>query len=79
MQEMVDILHQAEAMGAEAIVITEKDAVKIPAEVIHAGYDIPVYVICVEVNFQQGEREFRTLLQQRLAERLGPRSCRQKE
>jgi tetraacyldisaccharide-1-P 4'-kinase len=71
MQEMADILHQAERMGAEAIVITEKDAVKIPMEVIHAGISVPVYVICVEVNFQQGKDEFKTLLAQRLAAKLG--------
>ena len=71
MQEMADILHQAKRMGAEAIVITEKDAVKIPMEVIHAGISVPVYVICVEVNFQQGKEEFKNLLAQRLAAKLG--------
>lgn len=73
MQEMKDILQQAKNMGAEAIVITEKDAVKVPAEIIQAGMDIPVYVICVEVRFQQGSEEFRQLLEKRLAEQLGPR------
>ena len=76
MQEMADILHQAERMGAEAIVITEKDAVKIPMEVIHAGINIPVYVICVEVSFQQGKEEFNALLARRLAEKLGQRTER---
>ena len=76
MQEMKEILHQAERMGAEAIIITEKDAVKIPAEVIHAGWDIPVYVICVEVSFQQGKVEFDQLLQQELAAKLGERQPR---
>jgi len=73
---MADILHQAERMGAEAIVITEKDAVKIPMEVIHAGIKIPVYVICVEVTFQQGKEEFKSLLAQRLADKLGPRTAK---
>lgn len=76
MQEMGDILHQAERMGAEAIVITEKDAVKIPTEVMQAGWEIPVYVICVEVNFQAGAAEFKELLQQRLVEKLGARTPR---
>lgn len=70
MQEMVEILHQAETMGAEAIIITEKDAVKIPTEVVHAGWDIPIYVICVEVNFKQGREEFLALLQRKLANHL---------
>jgi tetraacyldisaccharide-1-P 4'-kinase len=71
MLEMSDILRQAENMGAEAIVITEKDAVKIPMEVVHAGSSVPVYVICVEVNFQAGKDEFKALLAERLAEKLG--------
>jgi tetraacyldisaccharide-1-P 4'-kinase len=73
---MADILHQAERMGAEAIVITEKDAVKIPMEVIHAGINIPVYVICVEVTFQQGKDEFNALLARRLESQLGSRAAK---
>ena len=73
---MKDILHQAERMGAEAIIITEKDAVKIPAEIVHTGLGIPVYVICVEVTFQQGKNEFQQLLKQKLAARLGQRQLR---
>lgn len=73
-QEMEDILHQAQKMGAEAIVITEKDAVKVPAAVMQEGLDIPVYVICVEVTFQQGKDEFHELLQARLTEQLGTRA-----
>ncbi len=72
-QEMRDILRQAEQNGTEAIVITEKDAVKIPAEVARADWPIPIYVICVEVCFKQGADEFRALLQASLKERLGPR------
>ena len=71
MMEMADILRQAENMGAEAIVITEKDAVKIPMEVVHAGISVPVYVICVEVDFQTGKAEFESLLAARLTEKLG--------
>ena len=76
MQEMGDILRQAERMGAEAIIITEKDAVKIPTEVMQAGWEIPVYVICVEVNFKTGAAEFKELLKERLVEKLGARPNR---
>ena len=69
-QEMRDVLEQAEAKGAEAIVITEKDAVKIPAEVVKEHWPIPVYVICVEVTFQAGREEFLATLQKRLTERI---------
>ena len=76
MQEMNDILQQAQSLGAEAIIITEKDAVKIPGEVIHAGWDIPVYVICVQVTFQSGAQEFHDMLFDRLSKRLGARQPR---
>lgn len=71
MKEMTDVLHQAEAQGVEAIVITEKDAVKIPAEVVREEWQIPVYVICVEVTFQSGAEEFRAMLREKLRERHG--------
>ncbi len=73
-REMRDVLEQAEAKGAEAIVITEKDAVKIPTEVVQAKWPIPVYVICVEVTFQSGRTEFHDLLEEKLRE-----SCRAPE
>ena len=73
MQEMQDVLRRAESQGAEAIVITEKDAVKIPAEVIQSRWPIPVYVICVEVTFQEGGSEFYSLLKAKLQEKLGNR------
>ena len=79
MKEMEEVLHQAEAQGVEAIVITEKDAVKIPAEVVQEEWGIPVYVICVEVTFQSGTDEFRSMLQEKLQERLGnPMSARER-
>ena len=65
-KEMEDALRQAEAQGVEAIVITEKDAVKVPSEVVQSKWSIPVYVICVEVTFQNGAEEFRAELQERL-------------
>ena len=66
-REMRDVLEQAEAKGAEAIVITEKDAVKIPTAVVRAKWPIPVYVICVEVTFQSGHAAFHALLEKKLA------------
>ena len=68
--EMQDVLRQARAQGAEAIVITEKDAVKIPTEVINARWSIPVYVICVEVTFRNGSQELMTLLENKMRESL---------
>ena len=73
MKEMQDVLQQAEALGAETIVMTEKDAVKIPDEVAKANWNIPVFVICVEVKFQAGAKEFQSELKNRLSETLGKR------
>ena len=70
-REMRDVLEQAEAKGAEAIVITEKDAVKIPTAVVRAKWPIPVYVICVEVTFQSGHAAFHALLEKKLAAARG--------
>ncbi|MDY3298088.1 tetraacyldisaccharide 4'-kinase [Selenomonas sp.] len=70
-QEMRDVLEQAEAKGAEAIVITEKDAVKIPLDIVNENWPIPVYVICVEVTFQAGKKAFLAMLQTKLEERFG--------
>ena len=71
MLEMQDVLQQAEAQGAEAIVITEKDAVKIPVDVAKQNWSIPIYVICVEVKFKSGAEDFKSELKRRLEEKLG--------
>ena len=73
-KEMQDVLQQADALGAESIVITEKDAVKIPAEFAKSNWNIPIFVICVEVKFQAGASEFQNELRRRLSERLGGRN-----
>ena len=70
-QEMKDVLEQAVAQGAEAIVITEKDAVKIPDAIVEAKWPIPVFVVSVEVTFQNGREEFRQMLKERLAQSVG--------
>ncbi len=72
-KEMQDVLQQADALGAESIVITEKDAVKIPADFAKSNWNIPIFVICVEVKFQAGAKEFQNELRRRLSEKLGKR------
>ena len=74
MNEMQDVLQQADALDAEVIVLTEKDAVKIPEEVAMANWSIPIFVICVEVKFQVGGDEFKSELKRRLSEKLGERN-----
>ena len=72
--EMEDILRQADSFAAQMIIVTEKDAVKIPDEVARESWRIPIYVISVEVQFQAGAQEFKALLRRRLAEKLGTKN-----
>lgn len=70
-EEMADVVDQAIRQGAEAIVITEKDAVKVPdvpREIMKAESPIPIYVVSVEVTFLSGDREFKATLQKNLKE-----------
>ena len=50
-QEICDVMKQAEEQGAEAIVVTDKDAVKIPEELLKQERPIPIYIISIEVTF----------------------------
>ena len=72
--EMEDILRQADSFAAEMIIVTEKDAVKIPDEVARETWSIPIFVISVEVTFQSGAEEFENLLRRRLEEKIGKRN-----
>lgn len=69
-EEIVDGLKQAQEQGAEAIIITEKDAVKIPSSIIAAERPLPIYVISIEITFQQGAGEFNKLLRQSLEAKI---------
>ena len=50
-QEIREVMHQAEEQGAEAIVITDKDAVKIPQTLLTKKRPVPIYIISIEVTF----------------------------
>ena len=69
-RDMAEVLYRAETLGVEAIVITEKDAVKVPGDVVRAKWRIPMYVISVEVTLQKGREEFFHELKRQLAEKL---------
>jgi len=68
--EIFNSMQQAQEQGAQAIIITEKDAVKIPRSIIEAERPLPIYVISIEVTFQKGDREFKELLQASLAAKI---------
>ena len=70
-RDMAEVLYRAETLGVEAIVITEKDAVKVPGDVVRAKWRVPIYVISVEVTFQKGREAFFRTLKEQLAAKLG--------
>jgi tetraacyldisaccharide 4'-kinase len=69
--EMQSVMERAAEEGIDAIVITDKDAVKIPAEIIHSGRSFKLYVLSIEISFQKGAEEFTNLLQKSLREKVG--------
>ena len=70
-RDMAEVLYRAETLGVEAIVITEKDAVKVPGDVVRAKWRIPMYVLSVEVTLQKGQEVFFETLKEQLAAKLG--------
>ena len=72
----MDVAGQAAALDAEAVIITEKDAVKVPPvtqEQISQKfrYHIPIYVLSVEVTFRDGEKPLIDLVAEDLREKVG--------
>ena len=54
MAEMQQVMQEAVEAGVKAIITTEKDAVKIPAEFIHSDRPLPVYILGIELRFMDG-------------------------
>ena len=64
--EIIEVMKQAEEQGAEAIIVTDKDAVKIPEELLKQKRPIPIYIISIEVTFIDKPREMFDFVQHRL-------------
>ena len=62
MAEMQSAMEKALQAGVYALVTTEKDAVKIPAEFISSERALPVYVVGIEVKFTDGSQELLDLI-----------------
>ncbi|MBP1764249.1 MAG: lpxK [Firmicutes bacterium] len=62
MAEMQAAMETAVQESVDALVTTEKDAVKIPAEFIYSDRPLPVYIIGIEVEITGGSREFMELV-----------------
>ena len=75
-QEMLDAANLAVQMDAEAVVITEKDAVKVPiltrdTIVGKLGHMVPIYVVSVEVTFRDDADRILGCIHKDLKEKLG--------
>ena len=62
MAEMQNIMQRGVDEKAYALITTEKDAVKIPAEFIHSERPLPLYVLSIAVHFTEGYEEFMELV-----------------
>lgn len=58
-QEIIDIINTSNERGAEAIITTEKDAVRFPKI---ERRDIPMYYLRVEIELLSGEEDFHDLI-----------------
>ena len=54
-QEIIDFVNQAKAAGAEFIVTTEKDAVRIPKL---DRCDVPLYYLRIQIDILSGRESF---------------------
>lgn len=59
-QEILDMINASRDRGAEAIITTEKDAVRFPGI---ERRDIPLYFLRVEIELLDGEEDFNALIQ----------------
>lgn len=62
MAEMQEIMQRGIDEKAYAIITTEKDAVKIPAEFIHSERPLPLYVLSISVHFTEGYKDLMQLI-----------------
>jgi len=62
MAEMQEIMQRGVDEQAYALITTEKDAVKIPAEFIHSDRPLPLYVLSISVHFTEGYEDLMELI-----------------
>ncbi|MBP2646129.1 MAG: lpxK [Firmicutes bacterium] len=62
MVEMQEVMQKALDKEANALVTTEKDAVKIPSEFIHSDRPLPIYVSIMEVQIIDGQEPLMDLI-----------------
>lgn len=67
-EELVDVMKQAMELGVEAIIVTDKDAVKFPAKLLKEKLAIPVYVISIEVSFINNSPSLFNFIENRISQ-----------
>lgn len=65
-EEIEKVMKQATVRDAQAIVITDKDAVKFPRTIIEQKDRLPIYIISIEIKFTRGSEEFAKYLKAHL-------------
>lgn len=50
-EEIIEVLNKARALKVNSIILTDKDAVKFPMEILALEKDIKIFVISIEVSF----------------------------
>ncbi len=68
-QEVIDLVNRAAERGADAVLTTEKDAVRMPRV---DRCSIPVYYLRIEVCFQGGSEQFERCIQEIICEEEEP-------
>ncbi|MCL1910223.1 MAG: tetraacyldisaccharide 4'-kinase, partial [Kiritimatiellaeota bacterium] len=58
-QETLDTVNAAKTFGCDAVITTEKDAVRMT---LHTSPPVPVYYLRIEVKFRDGESTFRNFV-----------------
>lgn len=58
-QEIIDIINRAREVGADAIITTEKDAVRLP---MLGRCDVPLLFLRVDIDILSGAEDFRTCI-----------------
>lgn len=75
MAEMQAVMQRAVDAGADALVTTEKDAVKIPSEFIHSERPLPLFVLGIEVKFLSGAEELIDLIKKVASTKVCDKDC----
>ncbi|EGO62932.1 tetraacyldisaccharide 4'-kinase [Acetonema longum] len=68
MLDMQELMEKAGECGAQALITTEKDAVKVPPEFVHSHRSLPMYILGIEVQILGDETELPKLIRKVLNE-----------